>query len=388
MTIAPDQGRMIALLEKLVAFPTENPPGREVEAVAFLAGELKAIGFAIETDEFMPGRANVAARFDNGPGPVFAFNSHVDVVPAGDGWSADPFRLVERSGKLFGRGACDAKGPIVAMLEALRMLAAARERWRGTLMAVFVADEEAASLGAKTYARTAPRIDTVIIGEPTSNRTVTAHKGSMRPLVRVHGRTAHSGTPDLGENAILKAADLLGLVARAHDDVRRHRHDLVGHASLTVTRIAGGHADNVVPDRCDVLLDRRMVPGEDEASVERELRDLLALAGERFGVRAEIVEFKPTTGGPTETRSDQPVVQAARRACAAHGGDDTLLGFEGACDLVHFRSVGAQGVVIGPGSLAVAHKPDEFVPIDEFVEASLIYRDVAAEMLQAKGALT
>ena len=126
-----------------------------------------------------------------------------------------------------------------------------------------------------------------------------------------------------------------------------------------------------------------MVPGEDEAAVKREIADLLALAHERFGVRAEIIDYNATTGGATETALEEPIVQASLAACRAHGiADPGPFGFQGGCDLVHFRELGAQGTVIGPGSLAVAHKPDEFVPVDEFVAASLIYRDVAHAMLR------
>ena len=382
LDFAPDQARLLGALETLVGFNTENPPGREAEAIDWLGDRLRASGFAIEAREFAPGRANVAARLENGTGPTFAFNSHVDVVPAGDGWSSDPFRLRVDGGRLYGRGACDAKGSIVAMLDALEGLARDRIAWSGVLMAVFVGDEEVASAGAKAYVRGAAPIDYVVIGEPTNNAPVIAHKGSLRPLVRVHGRTAHSGTPDLGVNAILKSAALLGLVEREHQTVSQRRHPLVGAASLTVTRIAGGHADNVVPDRCDLLLDRRIVPGEDETAVRRELQGLVDAALRDFGVEAEIAEFKATTGGATETSPEHPIVHAARRACDRNGRKDVALGgFQGGCDLVHFRSAGAQGLVLGPGSLAVAHQPDEYVPIDELVQASRIYRDIAVQML-------
>lgn len=381
---SPDIDRMKRDLASLVAINTENPPGREREAAECIHSWLVAAGFDLTLSEYAPGRTNVIARLENGTGPCFAFNTHIDVVPAGNGWSQDPFTLTERDGKLYGRGACDAKGPLVAMLEAMRMLAANRESWRGTLMGIFVADEEVASEGAKFYVREAPaKIDYAVIGEPTSNSTYSAHKGSLRPLVRVHGVTAHSGTPELGENAIFRAAQLLGLVEQAHNQqVRCRCHPLVGAASLTVTRIAGGHADNVLPDSCDLLLDRRLVPGEDQQQVEQELRDLLALAEEKFGVKSDIVTFKPTTGGATETPADEAIVQAGLAACRKHGQlDPGPFGFQGGCDLVHFRSLGTKGVVIGPGALAVAHKPDEFVPVSEFIAASKIYRDVALAML-------
>jgi acetylornithine deacetylase/succinyl-diaminopimelate desuccinylase len=371
-------------LADLVAIDTQNPPGDEARAAQFLRGLLVTEGFEVALQEYKPARINVVARLENGAGPVFAFNTHMDVVPVGDGWASDPFVLKEMNGRLYGRGACDCKGPLAAMLEAMRMLAADRAAWSGTLLGVFVADEEIASEGAKFYASTGPKIDAAVIGEPTSNATFTAHKGSLRPVVRVQGVSAHSGTPHLGENAIYRAGELLGLVAEHHEKVVRHRtHPLVGAASLTVTRMNGGHADNVLPGSCDLLLDRRMVPGEDEEAVKREIGGLLALARERLGIRAEIVGYKATTGGATETDIATPIVQASLAASRAHGvARPGPFGFQGGCDLVHFRSIGAQGTVIGPGDLAVAHKPDEFVPVHEFVASSLIYRDVAKAMLR------
>jgi acetylornithine deacetylase/succinyl-diaminopimelate desuccinylase len=376
---------MKAELARLVSFKTENPPGHEVEAAEFLAGLFRAEQFVTEIDQYKPGRANIVARLENGDGPVFAFNTHMDVVPAGEGWSGDPFELRERDGKLFGRGSCDAKGPLIAMVEAMRLLKAQRASWRGTLLGVFVGDEEVASEGAKHYAALRPKVDFAVIGEPTSNSTVIAHKGSLRPWVRIHGVSAHSGTPDAGDNAIYKAARFIAMVEKSHRDTVRHRtHPLVGGASLTITRAKAGTADNVLPDSCDLLLDRRMVPGEDEAVVIAELQDLLKRAGAEAEVRAEIVDFKPTTGGATETAADHPIAIASLAASKRHGAKITEpQGFQGGCDLVHFRNAGAQGTVIGPGSLALAHKPDEYVPVDELVTASMIYRDVALDMLKA-----
>jgi acetylornithine deacetylase/succinyl-diaminopimelate desuccinylase family protein len=381
MTGMPDTTRMKAELAALVAFDTQNPPGREIEAGQYIVARLAEAGFDTSLTEYKSGRTNVVARLARGPGPVFAFNTHIDVVPAGEGWSSDPFTLTDRRGKLYGRGACDAKGPLAAMLEALRMLKA-DPNWSGTLLGVFTADEETASEGARHYAKGKPRVDFAVIGEPTSNATVTAHKGSMRPTVCVHGRTAHSGTPHLGLNAIYEAAKLTRLVEQHHAEVVSKRsHPLVGNASLTITRIHGGHADNVIPDRCELLLDRRMVPGEDEAEAAQEIKNLLAKAG-KDGIRAEVTGYRATTGGPTETERDAAIVAASLAASQRHGATDPgPFGFQGGCDLVHFRSLGATGVVVGPGDLGVAHKPDEFVPADEFIAASLIYRDIALSML-------
>ncbi|MBI3516340.1 MAG: M20 family metallopeptidase [Proteobacteria bacterium] len=384
--ISPDSARMIDRLERLVAINTENPPGRESEAAAFLAAELGQIGFTVEQQDVGPGRVNVVARFDNGPGPCLAFNSHIDVVPAGSGWSHPAFQLHARDGRLYGRGSCDAKGPIVAMLEAARMMIAGRDDWRGSLLAVFVADEEAESRGAKAYAAGRPTIDYAVIGEPTSNGVAIAHKGSLRPIVRVTGVTAHSGSPELGVNAIFHAAALLRAIEVHHrDHVCKRHHPLVGAASLTVTRINGGLADNIIPDGCELLLDRRLIPGESEADAIAELERLLKDLHKQHGIAAEIVGFKPTTGGATETAADHPLVRAATSAASTVGASGDPTGFAAACDLVHFRTLGAAGVVVGPGSLAVAHKPDEFVPVDEFVGASRLYLGTALDMLHRAG---
>jgi acetylornithine deacetylase/succinyl-diaminopimelate desuccinylase family protein len=380
---APDHARLIGTLATLVAANTENPPGRELEAAQYLAHELAALGFAVELPSFAEGRPNVVARLENGDGPVFAFNSHMDVVPAGNGWTSDPFRLRHERGRLIARGACDAKGPIAGMVEAIRMLCESRDLWSGTLLAVFVADEEVASRGARAYAAGHPKIDLCIVGEPTSNTVVIAHKGSMRPVVRVKGVPAHSASPDKGDNALYRAASLLKMIEARHRSLSAASHQLLGSPSLTVTRIHGGHADNVVPESCELLLDRRMIPGESDDDVRADFEKLLATAKAEHGVEAEIVEYRATTGGATETAPDQPVVISALNAARRHGvSDNAVHGLQGACDLVHFRSVGAQGIVLGPGALEVAHKPDEFVPEDELIASSLIYRDTVLDLLR------
>jgi acetylornithine deacetylase/succinyl-diaminopimelate desuccinylase family protein len=387
MEMSPDRVGLIATLARLVAANTENPPGREIEAARYLSDRLAGLGLTVDMRDIAEGRPNVVARLDNGPGPVFAFNSHMDVVPAGSGWTSDPFTLRSKDGRLIGRGACDAKGPIAGMIEAIRMLCAVRDRWSGTLLAVFVVDEEVASRGARAFVRDRPQIDLCVVGEPTSNTVVTAHKGSMRPVVRVRGVPAHSASPDKGENAVYKAASLLLMIEKHHRTLSASSHPLLGSPSLTVTRIHGGHADNVVPEACELLLDRRMLPGESEDDVRIQFENLLAEAKVLHGVDAEIVEYRPTTGGATETRADQPIVHAAVKSTHRHGvTDDALHGLQGACDLVHFRSIGAQGIVLGPGALEVAHKPDEFVPEDELVASSLIYRDTVLDLLQRTGA--
>jgi acetylornithine deacetylase/succinyl-diaminopimelate desuccinylase len=379
---APDVARLTGLLERLVAIDTQNPPGREVEAAALLASELEAMGFATEVRPVTDGRANVVGRIDNGEGPCFAFNSHMDTVPVGGGWTSDPFRLTERDGKLFGRGACDAKGPIVAMAEAGRLLASQRDLWRGTLVLMFVADEEINGGGSRVLAKQEPTPDLIIIGEPTNNAVFAAHKGCLRPLIRAKGKAAHSGRPELGVNAILAASQLTTLFDARDRELRALNHPLVGHASLSVTRIAGGIGDNVIPENCEMVLDRRLLPGETLDDALDDLHAMLTRAKRDYGVDAEIAAIR-TKAGSAETALDDPLVRNAVAISRAHGVTFPQPGgLTGGCDLVHFHDVGAVGIVLGPGSLDVAHQPDEYVPMDDLARAALIYRDVAVAMMR------
>jgi acetylornithine deacetylase/succinyl-diaminopimelate desuccinylase family protein len=376
---APDASRLRALLARLVAFRTENPPGDEAAPAQFLAEVLQQLGCEVATPPVAPGRRNLVAVFKNGDGPSLGFNSHLDVVPAGPGWSGDPFSLREVDGRLIGRGACDAKGCVAAMVEAARLLIDARHAWRGRLTIVFVADEEVGSTGARAFAASGHHLDRIVVGEPTRLITVSAHKGCLRPHLRVFGRSAHSGTPDLGENAILKARRLIELFVAEDRRLRTKVHPLVGPASLSVTRIQGGVADNVIPAACDVVIDRRILPGEDIDEVDAEIKALLERALAEHGVRTEILSYS-SNAGPSETPADDSIVLAALATCRARGiVEPGPVGFLGGCDLVHFQRVGIRGVVLGPGSLEQAHQPDEYVALADLVRASLIYRDLALD---------
>jgi acetylornithine deacetylase/succinyl-diaminopimelate desuccinylase-like protein len=248
----------------------------------------------------------------------------------------------------------------------------------------FVADEEITSLGAKAVAAEFPPFDAVIVGEPTDNEVLTAHRGVVRPLIRLHGRTAHTSRPELGVNAITAAARLIAEIQAYDRELARRTHPLVGRACVTVTRIEGGFADNIVPDRCDIVLDRRLLPDEAPEAALAELRALLERARADSDVAAELVTVR-VVGGGCETPATAPVVRAALAVAGRHGHNPTAAGFNAGCDLTHFRRTGSPGIILGPGSLDLAHKPDEYVPKSELVEVSAMYRDIALAVFGGVG---
>lgn len=378
-----DEGAAAQVLTDLVRFPTVNPPGDEGPLAAHLAGQLHAMGMETELREVLPGRPNMVARLRGKAGhPVLLFNTHMDVVPPGAGWTKDPFGGKVVDGRLYGRGAADAKGSLAAFLMAARALAHSGIALDGDLVVTAVVDEETGSQGAR---RLAPAVaaDHAIVGEPTGLDVVIAHRGSFRPVIAVEGRAAHASQPGAGVNAIQMAARAITALEGYGAAFDGRTHPLVGSPTLAVTIVHGGHKENVIPDRCEFTIDRRLIPGETEAEAQAAIEHVLE--GIRAGVpefRASVARLVPTTGGPSETPPDAPIVAALVRAGeAVLGRQPALAGFPAACDMVHFRSAGIPTAVLGPGDLARAHTADEWVDLRQVADAARIYALAALTLL-------
>lgn len=360
----------VELARDLVRLPSMNPPGDETGPIGLLAGLLAGAGLACEVHAFAPNRPSLVARLPGGgEGAPLVFTGHVDVVPLGAApWSVDPFAGELSDGKLHGRGSADMKAGIAAFVDAVL---AVRDRplSRGITL-VITAGEETGCEGAFHLARIGAlgSASLLVVAEPSSNELILAHKGSLRLGVTARGRTAHSSMPELGDNAIYKAADWIGGLRTF--PFAAPEHPLLGRSTLAVTTIQAGLNINSIPDKARFTVDFRTVPAEDHAAL---LAGVRAIAGPE----AEIVTIVDVPG--FSTAPDDPAIRPVIAAYArAFGKQPVPMGapyFTDASALTPaFGNVAT--VVIGPGDMGQAHQTDEFCRVDRIDEARAIYADI------------
>lgn len=357
MSSAPSS--VAGLAQALVRIPSVNPDGDpgtdrtgEQECATFVGDFLRSVGADVELREVLPGRPNVIGRFPSDvPGkPRLLFAPHTDTVSVA-GMTIPPFGGEIREGKLFGRGACDTKGPMAAMLWALResreiLPHLTHEIWFSGLMG-----EEAGQPGAKALAAQ-ERFDFVIVGEPTSGTVVHIHKVELPVRIIARGRAAHSSKPELGENAILKLSrGLVALDKALENHFASLAHPVLGCPTFSMGTIRGGSKFNIVPDYAEAVVDFRLLPAQ--------WKD--GRAAEVLRVMTETcpdLEFERLGGSEAlDTDPEHPLVRKLADAGAVPGGAPWF------CDAAIFFAQGVPAVAVGPGSIAQAHTANEFIEI-------------------------
>ncbi|MCX5676779.1 MAG: M20 family metallopeptidase [Planctomycetota bacterium] len=369
------------LLARLVACPSAGPspggaaPAGEAAIADLLASIVKPWGALTRKVPIAPGRYNFIARFP-GRGPrTLMLEAHADTVPA-DGMTIPPFKPAVRGGRLYGRGSCDAKASLAAMLLAIRGVLESGARPRATLYFVATGCEETGGLGARRLVADGFRPDAAVIGEPTDLDIVCAHKGAYRCRVTAIGRAAHSSDPSRGISAIAGMARVVqaleGLVARR---LARRRHTALGPATVSVGTIRGGAQVNVVADRCEIEVDRRTLPGETHEQIAAEIRRAVDAAG-KAGPKCRY-EFKAYEWYPAfeEDRRGPParlVAAAARKVL----GRARFKGVPWASNAGIFREAGIPCILFGPGSIRQAHTAGEYVDLEQVAAAARVYAEI------------
>lgn len=396
------------ILKDLVAIPSVNPMGRDVSGPEYLetrlseylVGFFRRLGADCERIEVLPGRSNVIARLDRtGSDTTVLLDAHQDTVPV-DGMTIEPFTPVVREGRLYGRGACDVKGGLAAMLAAFARLVAERPARAANVVLSCTCDEEFLASGAKALARswsaqasagvrsltTSPTAGSlissppsvVVVAEPTELNIVVAHRGAVRWKLRTRGRSCHSSRPQEGVNAIYRMAQVLTCLERYADELPHmfKPHPLCGSPTLSVGRISGGISVNTVPDECTLEIDRRCIPGEDPQAIIPHLTTYLR---ERLDVDFEMLP--PWLDGATLSDANNGVwADRLMKHIAAVAGSREKQGAWYGTNGSRFAAGGVPAIVFGPGSIRQAHTADEWIDVEDLRQAAEVYYRFCAEM--------
>ena len=375
-----DTDALVERTRALVAVDTQNPPGNEREALPLCRSMLEPFGARFEEFEPEPGRASLLATLGEGAGgrPTLIVNGHLDVVPVHrPGWTHDPFAAELDGGRLYGRGTADMKGGIAAAVEALAVLRRSGREPACDVAFHLVADEErGGALGTGALvASGAVRGDACLVPEPTGLSVCVAERGLFTATITVHGRPAHGSEPLEGVSAIEKAAKIV--LALHGADFGGPPHDLLGRPTCNVGVIAGGSGHNTVAERCTLVIDRRLLPGASAETAEGELRACID-AIDDDDLRYDLEPL--VHGEASELDVDHPFVGSMQAAVhAVLGQPAPVCGMRFTTDARFVRNqAGIPTVVCGPGEVAQAHTNDEWVAVDQLVDAAAVYAELFA----------
>ncbi len=376
---------VVEICRDLVRAPSENPPGDEEEVARVAEGWLSRLGLDSERVSAAPGRPNVVSSWGGDAGKTLLFNGHYDVVPAHDvdAWPHPPFGGVIEDGRLYGRGTTDMKAGIAACLAAVSALQRAGLSPAGRLLMHFVADEEAlGTMGTKHLVDNGycDGVDECLVGEPTALHLVRAERGATWLRIVTQGVSAHGSTPRLGVSAIEHMARV---VTEIHNMRWRKLHETLGSPTVNVGTIAGGSKVNMVPDHCEIEVDRRTLPGEERDEVVGEFEALLKRLSEEiedFKAHIEVASWAEACETPEDTRMVDLLV-SGRDALGIEGSE---FGYMGATDARFIiNQAGVPSVIFGPGDLLLAHTTGEYVDIDQLVAGARVYAHAFARFLEA-----
>jgi len=366
-----DKG-LIALLEELISLPSVNPEhmddasiNGEARVASFLNVYLQSLGFDTELDTVEAGRSNIIGRIGPAsPRISIMLEAHMDTVGVG-GMTIPPFEPAIRDNRLYGRGACDDKGPMAAALWALRDGLARRLADAGCqIIFIGAVGEETGNIGALHMVRNEMRADEAIILEPTGLNIVHAHKGACWFEIELGGVSAHGSSPERGVNAINSMVRVIHLLeSMIEKDQSEEESPLLGSPTMNIGTIRGGEAINIVADSCVIRVDRRTLPGESNEAIMAGIQSKLAELQEK----GEIHSFKirPVIScSPFVTDHQSTLIARLVESCRKHDIETQLVGASWFSDAGPFAETCGHTVVFGPGDINQAHTKDEFIDLD------------------------
>ncbi|MGE4610933.1 MAG: acetylornithine deacetylase/succinyl-diaminopimelate desuccinylase family protein [Paracoccaceae bacterium] len=411
---------LVALTQDLIRIPTLNPPGHNyLEICEYLARRLFDRGFNIELVRAFgtPGdsdkypRWNVVARHEGvHSGECVHFNSHIDVVEVGQGWTFDPFGGELQDGKIYGRGACDMKGGLATSIIAVEAFLDTWPDYSGAIEISGTADEETGGFGGVAYLAekgffTPERVQHVIIPEPLhKDRICLGHRGVWWAEIETHGRIAHGSMPFLGDCAVRHMGAVINeMETNLFPALANRRSELpiipdgAKNSTLNINSIHGGESvpeagytglpAPCVPDSCKMIIDRRFLPEENLEDVREEMRSLLEkVQAERDKFSYDIRDMHEVQPSMTDKRA--PVVTTVTRAIEhVLGKSPEYVISPGTYDQKHIDRIGRMKncIAYGPGILDLAHQPDEYVAVQDMMDSAKVMGLALAELLTNQG---
>lgn len=412
--IAQSSDEIAALTADLIRFPTINPPGDAYQpCVEFIGNRLLNRGFQVEyiravgtpgdSDQYP--RINLISRIEGGqPGQTVHFNSHIDVVEAGNDWTIDPFGGTIKDGRVYGRGACDMKGGLAASIIAVEAFLAENSVFPGAIEISATVDEESGGFGGVAYLAkrgyfSPPCVDHVIIPEPLNkDRICLGHRGVWWAEIETKGEIAHGSMPFMGDCAVRHMGAVLNAFeAELFPALAQKRTAMpvvpegAKQSTLNINSIHGGQSDDYsglpspnVPDSCKVIIDRRFLIEEKISNVKKEVTDILdKLQWQRpkfeYAIR-DLMEVQPLM-----TAKDAPVALAIAKGIEqVFDRQAAYVVSPGSYDQKHIARIGRMHncIAYGPGQLDLAHRPDEWVGIQDMVESAQVMAIALNQLLR------
>jgi len=390
-----NKDELVALCRQLIKIPSHKEvKGQEGEIAWFIKKTLEKENIDTEFQEVASGRCNVIAKIEGtGTGSSLLFNGHMDTVrPHG---MTDPYGAKVKGGRIWGRGAADMKAGLAGMMYTLMVLKRERIKLQGSLILAAVVGEENVSEGTQKLVMDGPLAEMAIVGEPTSLSIVTAHRGIEWLEIKVKGKSAHAGVPERGVNAIVSAAKIIYTLEKKLSFIlSKKSHPLLGSPTFYVGKIRGGIRNSVVPELCTIQLDRRTIPGEKTPDVIKEIQEIITEVKKRHAeIDAKVSaipvgpesedELKQLEGQnikvpphePMEISPESKIVTVLKEAIRQlTGRKPQIKGMPGWTDAALLTNMAkVPSVVFGPGDILQAHSNEEWVEIEELVQATRVY---------------
>ncbi|PLT35406.1 M20 family metallopeptidase [Bacillus sp. V5-8f] len=379
-----DEAKSIKFLQSLIQVNSVNPKGNEKDVALVIQNYLNSSALQVELDDLGDNRANLFVTYPHTTSEEkhLVYSGHFDTVPTGKApWEHDPFSGTVIDNKMFGRGTTDMKSGVAAMILALECIERAGLTLNGKLQFVGTAGEEVDGFGAKKVIEKG-QIDgatAMVVSEPSSNQLFTAHKGCLWLEIITYGKTAHGSMPDQGINAINTMNEFMNKLQTYHFDYIPH--PILGHPTMNIGTIEGGVKTNVVPDQCNLTLDIRTVPGQDNDRILSDIETMIQAAakGSQSTYAIKIINRMDSV---STDESDGFVKRAVQTGKEHLDLDLKPTGVNYYTDAsVYWPHLQIPTIIIGPGHPQLAHQPNEYVEIDHFIESIRYFIALAIDYL-------